>query len=46
MAGLGDGVRDALTRHTAPLTGAYYVTPSVPALARFLSGDDPPDGAT
>jgi putative iron-dependent peroxidase len=44
MAGLGDGVRDALTRHTAPLTGAYYVTPSVPALARFLSGGGAPEG--
>jgi putative iron-dependent peroxidase len=35
MAGAGDGIRDALTRHTAPLTGAYYVAPSLPALAEL-----------
>ncbi|MER7278963.1 Dyp-type peroxidase [Dactylosporangium sp. NPDC000244] len=35
MAGVGDGVRDALTRYTAPLTGAYYVIPPVEALARY-----------
>ena len=29
MAGTVDGVRDALTRHTTPLSGAYYVVPSV-----------------
>ncbi len=28
MAGLHDGVRDALTAYTRPLTGAYYVVPS------------------
>ena len=28
MLGLPDGVRDALTRYTEPLTGAYYVVPS------------------
>ena len=33
MAGAEDGVRDALTRYTTPLTGAYYVIPSVEALA-------------
>ncbi|HEY3603385.1 MAG TPA: Dyp-type peroxidase [Sporichthyaceae bacterium] len=32
MAGVGDGVRDALTRYSTPLTGAYYVVPSVDAL--------------
>ncbi len=31
MAGL-DGPRDALTRYTTPLTGAYYVVPGVDAL--------------
>ncbi len=36
MAGVGDGIRDALTRHTRPLTGAYYVAPSLPALHRFV----------
>ncbi|WP_238012382.1 Dyp-type peroxidase [Dactylosporangium sp. AC04546] len=35
MAGVGDGVRDALTRYTTPLTGAYYVIPPVEALAAF-----------
>jgi len=29
MAGLVDGTRDALTRYTEPLTGAYYFVPSV-----------------
>lgn len=36
MAGAGDGVRDALTRHTEALTGAYYVAPSADALGRLL----------
>ncbi|WP_432828974.1 Dyp-type peroxidase [Dactylosporangium sp. CA-092794] len=35
MAGVGDGVRDALTLYTAPLTGAYYVIPPVEVLARY-----------
>jgi porphyrinogen peroxidase len=35
MAGLTDGVRDALTRFTHPLTGAYYFVPSTEALRRF-----------
>jgi putative iron-dependent peroxidase len=35
MAGVGDGVRDALTRYTTPLSGAYYVIPAMEALARF-----------
>jgi putative iron-dependent peroxidase len=29
MAGLVNGSRDALTRYTQPLTGAYYFVPSV-----------------
>ena len=32
MAGVADGVRDALTRYTQPLTGAYYFVPSMEAL--------------
>ena len=32
MAGLIDGTRDALTRFTQPLTGAYYFVPSVECL--------------
>ena len=35
MAGVEDGIRDALTRYTTPLTGAYYVVPSITALAKF-----------
>jgi porphyrinogen peroxidase len=41
MAGCGDGVRDALTRFTQPLTGSYYFVPSLPSLRRFdHSGND------
>ena len=32
MVGLTEGVRDALTRYTQPLTGAYYFVPSTQAL--------------
>jgi putative iron-dependent peroxidase len=32
MAGLANGTRDALTRYTTPLTGAYYFVPSAEAL--------------
>lgn len=35
MAGVEDGVRDALTRYTVPLTGAYYVVPALGDLAGF-----------
>ncbi|MDX6204591.1 MAG: porphyrinogen peroxidase [Frankiales bacterium] len=35
MAGVGDGVRDALTRFTTPLTGAYYVCPAADELLRL-----------
>jgi putative iron-dependent peroxidase len=37
MAGLTDGVRDALTAYARPLTGAYYFVPSIGGLRR-LSG--------
>jgi putative iron-dependent peroxidase len=37
MAGVGDGIRCALTRYVEPLTGAYYVVPSVSALRRIAS---------
>jgi putative iron-dependent peroxidase len=36
MAGGGDGVRDAPTRCTTPLTGAYYVIPAVEDLLALL----------
>ncbi len=34
MAGRTSGTRDALTRYTRPLTGAYYFVPSAAALMR------------
>jgi porphyrinogen peroxidase len=37
MAGSDDGLRDALTRYTTVLTGAYYFVPSLQALQRFAS---------
>lgn len=39
MAGAEGGIRDALTRYTTALTGAYYVVPSIAALEAF----SPPD---
>lgn len=35
MAGIEGGIRDALTRYTTPLSGAFYVVPSVSALKQF-----------
>ena len=35
MAGLKDGIRDALTKYTQPVTGAYYFVPSNQGLARL-----------
>lgn len=32
MAGLRNGVRDALTRYTRPISGAYYFVPSIEGL--------------
>ena len=38
MAGaVDDGVRDALTRYTTPLSGAYYVIPSMDSLRSYIS---------
>jgi putative iron-dependent peroxidase len=37
MAGVGDGVRDALTRYANPLTGAYYFVPSSDAILSFAT---------
>ena len=37
MAGAEDGIRDALTRYSTPLTGAYYVVPALEALAALAS---------
>lgn len=40
MAGSDDGLRDALTRYTTPVTGAYYFIPAVPSLARYAPEED------
>lgn len=37
MAGVTDGMRDALTRYTRPLTGAYYFIPSTEAIRRYAT---------
>jgi putative iron-dependent peroxidase len=39
MAGLTSGERDALTRYTTPLTGAYYFVPAAEALADLSPGE-------
>jgi porphyrinogen peroxidase len=39
MAGLTDGDRDALTRYTRPLTGAYYFVPSIQGVRRRIDID-------
>jgi len=36
MIGIPDGVRDALTRYTQPLTSAYYFIPALTALAKLV----------
>ena len=40
MAGLTDGVRDALTYFTTPVTGAYYFIPSTGSIRRWIDGAD------
>ena len=40
MAGADGGPRDALTRYSTPLTGAYYFVPSVQALHGFTTADE------
>ena len=35
MAGLGNGIRDALTRFTEPQSGSYYFVPSIESLRRL-----------
>ncbi len=41
MAGLTDGARDALTRYTRPLTGAYYFVPSTESVRRRAAVVEP-----
>jgi putative iron-dependent peroxidase len=38
MAGVDDGTRDALTRYTTALTGAYYFVPSTESLRELAGG--------
>jgi putative iron-dependent peroxidase len=40
MSGSGGGSRDALTRYTRVLTGAYYFVPSADSLRRFIPDED------
>jgi putative iron-dependent peroxidase len=40
MAGTDGGPRDALTRYSTPLTGAYYFVPSVQSLKRFTTPEE------
>ncbi len=40
MAGVPDGIRDALTRYATVKSGAYYVVPSLDALTRFLPPEE------
>jgi porphyrinogen peroxidase len=40
MAGAEDGIRDALTRYTKAVSGAYYFVPSIQALRKFASEED------
>jgi porphyrinogen peroxidase len=37
MAGIGDGVRDALTLYSAALTGSYYFVPALSTLASLAT---------
>lgn len=39
MAGVGDGIRCALTRYVTPTSGAYYVVPSLDALVQLAPAD-------
>lgn len=43
MAGLTSGTRDALTRYTRPITGAYYFVPSNDSLRRAAPAVDEAD---
>ena len=40
MAGAEDGIRDALTRYTTAVSGAYYIVPSIESLRGFAAKDD------
>jgi putative iron-dependent peroxidase len=40
MAGVRDGARDALTRYTHPLAGAYYFVPSTESLRSIIEPNE------
>jgi putative iron-dependent peroxidase len=40
MAGAPDGVRDALTRYTKPVTGAFYFVPSTQGIRAFATDQE------
>ena len=40
MTGAEDGIRDALTRYTTAVSGAYYFVPSIESLRSFATEDD------
>ena len=40
MAGAEDGIRDALTRYTTAISGAYYFVPSIESLRSFAAEED------
>lgn len=40
MAGAEDGIRDALTLYTTPVSGSYYFVPSVESLRGFAEADE------
>jgi porphyrinogen peroxidase len=40
MAGAEDDIRDALTRYTTAVSGAYYFVPSIQALHKFAPEED------
>lgn len=44
MAGLTNGVRDALTRYTHPLSGAYYFVPSAERIRELGKPGPPSEG--
>lgn len=37
MAGIPDGIRDALTKFTTPLSGSYYLVPPADSIRRFAT---------
>ena len=39
MAGVSDGIRDALTHYSTPETGSYFLTPSMELLRSFVEID-------